>query len=67
MLYTGVAPRSIAMLECNQGYGPTFDLNRTCMFGGQWSEGTLSCELITVVSPSQGSLGVYYFWSEVYK
>ena len=23
---------------------------------GQWSEGTLSCELITVVSPSQGSL-----------
>ena len=57
VLYTGVAPRSVATLECNEGYRPTFDLNRTCMFGGQWSEGTLSCELITIVSPSQGPLG----------
>ena len=60
VLYTGVAPMSVATLECNEGYRPTFDLNRTCMFGGQWSEGTLSCELITV-SPSQGPPGVFYF------
>ena len=61
VLYTGVAPKSVATLDCNEGYRPTFDLNRTCMFGGQWSEGTLSCELITVASPSQGPLGVYIF------
>ena len=62
VLYTGVAPMSVAILECNEGYRPTFDLNRTCMFGGQWSEGTLSCELITVVSPSQGPLGVCFIF-----
>ena len=44
--YTGVTVGSVAVLDCDEGYRPNFDLNKTCLFTGQWSEGTLSCELI---------------------
>ena len=49
--YTGVTVGSVAVLDCDEGYRPTFDLNRTCLLTGQWSEGTLSCELITALNP----------------
>ena len=49
--YTGVTVGSVAVLDCDEGYRLTFDLNRTCLFTGQWSEGTLSCELITALNP----------------
>ena len=55
--YTGVTIGSVAVLDCDKGYRPTFDLNRTCLFTGQWSEGTLSCELITALNPEVFVLG----------
>ena len=49
--YTGVTVGSVAVLDCNEGYRSTFDLNRTCTIAGQWSEGTLSCELMSTDDP----------------
>ena len=50
--YTGVTVGSVAVLDCDEGFRPTFDLNKTCLFTGQWSEGTLSCELMSTEDPS---------------
>ena len=44
--YSGVSPDSIATLQCNDGYRADSFLNRTCMFGGQWSEGVLECVIV---------------------
>ena len=44
--YSGVSPRSVAILKCNDGYRANSLLNRTCMFGGQWSEGALGCVMV---------------------
>ena len=54
VLYTGVAPKSVASVVCDEGFRPTFDINRTCMFGGQWSEGNLICEVMPVSTRPPG-------------
>ncbi len=43
-LSADLAPNSVAILQCNSGYRPRSQVNRSCMFGGQWSEGNLKCE-----------------------
>ena len=59
VLYTGVTPRSVASVVCVEGYIPSS--NRTCMFGGQWSEGNLSCEVMPEsTTSSQGPSGMYF-------
>ncbi len=44
--YGGVSPNSIATLQCNDGYRALSFLNRTCMFGGRWSDEALECVIM---------------------
>ena len=57
--YSGVSPDSIATLKCNDGYRALSLLNRTCMFGGQWSEGALECVRVDVTTISPRKLELY--------
>ncbi len=44
--YNGVSPGSVATLNCSDGYTADSLLNRTCMFGGRWSNGALECDMM---------------------
>ncbi len=62
-LSADIAPNSVAMLKCDSGYRPQSYLNRTCLFGGQWSEGNLECVMDDTIPT--GTVGQYIFSSFV--